>query len=42
MGKDLYENFASARHVFDEANEVLGFNLKELIFDGMQVFLLFF
>ncbi|RGB39097.1 acyl transferase/acyl hydrolase/lysophospholipase [Rhizophagus diaphanus] len=36
MGKDLYENFASARHVFDEANEVLGFNLKGLIFNGTQ------
>jgi len=37
MGKDLYENSASARQVFDEANEVLGFNLKELIFNGTQV-----
>ncbi|GBC02422.1 putative malonyl-CoA ACP transacylase (MT), mitochondrial [Rhizophagus clarus] len=36
MGKDLYENFASARHVFDEANEILGFNLKGLVFNGTQ------
>ncbi|CAG8454581.1 1794_t:CDS:10 [Funneliformis caledonium] len=36
MGKDLYENFASARQIFDEANEVLGFDLKELIFNGTQ------
>ncbi|WP_010250891.1 ACP S-malonyltransferase [Acetivibrio cellulolyticus] len=34
MGKKLYENYATAREVFDEANEALGFDLKELCFNG--------
>ncbi|GAE86716.1 ACP S-malonyltransferase [Acetivibrio straminisolvens] len=34
MGKKLYENYSAAREVFDEANEVLGFDLKELCFNG--------
>jgi len=28
MGKDLYESFPESRAVFDEACEVLGFDLK--------------
>lgn len=34
MGKDFYENFPSAKEVFEQANEVLGFDLKNLIFEG--------
>jgi len=34
MGKDLYENFAQAKEVFDTANEILGFDLKGLCFEG--------
>lgn len=34
MGKELCENHAIAREVFDEANEALGFDLKELCFNG--------
>lgn len=34
MGKELYENFASAKAVFDEASDSLGFDIKKLIFDG--------
>ncbi|MBH5316679.1 ACP S-malonyltransferase [Paenibacillus sp. GSMTC-2017] len=34
MGKDAYDTFESARIIFDEANEALGFDLKSLIFDG--------
>lgn len=34
MGKELYENIESCREVFNKANEVLGFNLTELIFNG--------
>ena len=30
MGKDLYDNFAAARTVFDRANEILKFDLKKL------------
>ncbi|MGB7606437.1 MAG: ACP S-malonyltransferase [Lutisporaceae bacterium] len=34
MGKDLYKNFQKAQEIFDLANEVLGFNLKNLCFEG--------
>lgn len=34
MGKELYDNIPSCKKIYDKANEVLGFNLKELIFNG--------
>ncbi|WP_373229965.1 ACP S-malonyltransferase [Cohnella sp.] len=34
MGKDAYESHAAARAVFDHADEVLGFSLSKLAFDG--------
>jgi [acyl-carrier-protein] S-malonyltransferase len=34
MGKDLYENFASAKEVFDIVDDALNFKLSELMFDG--------
>ncbi|MCX8130381.1 MAG: ACP S-malonyltransferase [Clostridia bacterium] len=34
MGKALYEQFAAAKQTFNEANEVLGFDLKNLCFEG--------
>jgi [acyl-carrier-protein] S-malonyltransferase len=34
MGRDLAENFAAARAVFEEADEALGFSLSELCFNG--------
>jgi [acyl-carrier-protein] S-malonyltransferase len=34
MGRDLYEREALARERFQEANEVLGFDLSELCFNG--------
>jgi len=34
MGKDLYDNFEQARHVFDKANEVLGKDIKKICFEG--------
>ena len=34
MGRDLYDNFPTARAVFDEADEALGFSLSKLIFEG--------
>jgi len=37
MGKDLYATFASARKVFDEADDALGGGLKKLAFEGQQV-----
>ncbi len=34
MGRDLYDTFPAARAIFDEADEVLGFSLSKLIFEG--------
>lgn len=34
MGKDFYDLFASARHTFQEADEVLSTNFSRLIFEG--------
>ena len=34
MGKDLYENSPLARELFDKANEILGFNITDIMFDG--------
>lgn len=34
MGKDLYENSAVARELFEKANEILGFRITDLMFDG--------
>ena len=34
MGKLLHENFASARAVFEEADDVLGFSISNLCFEG--------
>ena len=36
MGRDLYENFAVARSVFDEADAALGFALSKIIFEGSE------
>lgn len=34
MGKDLYENNAEAKALFDKADEVLGFSLSAIMFEG--------
>jgi [acyl-carrier-protein] S-malonyltransferase len=34
MGKELYENHTVAREMFDKANEILGFRITDLMFDG--------
>jgi len=36
MGLDIYTQFASARQVFDRADELLGFSLSQLIFEGPE------
>ena len=33
MGKDFYEQSASAREVFDKASKLLGFSMPELCFE---------
>nr|MBP8239526.1 ACP S-malonyltransferase [Saprospiraceae bacterium] len=34
MGKDLYESSAQARELMEQANEVLGYRLTDVMFDG--------
>ncbi|MBF0486289.1 MAG: ACP S-malonyltransferase [Candidatus Omnitrophica bacterium] len=36
MGRELYENSAVAKAVFDKANVVLGLNLTQVIFEGPE------
>lgn len=36
MGKDLYEKFSSAKKVFDEANQILGYSLTDICFSGPE------
>ena len=36
MGRDLYDKFPSAKAVFDEADEALGFAISKLCFDGPE------
>ena len=33
MGRELYDNYEEARNIFNKANEVLGIDLKEIIFE---------
>ena len=34
MGKELYQTSAEAKALFDKANEILGFNITEIMFEG--------
>ncbi len=34
MGKDLYDNHALAKQMFEKANEILGFRITDLMFEG--------
>ncbi len=34
MGKDLYDNSAEAKKMFEKANEILGFRITDLMFEG--------
>ncbi len=34
MGKDLYENSEVAKELFEKANEILGFRITDIMFDG--------
>ena len=36
MGRDLYDNFASARAIFQQADEILKFPLSRLCFEGPE------
>ncbi len=34
MGKDLYEGSEAAKKLFDQANDILGFNITQVMFEG--------
>ncbi|MCG2429572.1 ACP S-malonyltransferase [Aequorivita xiaoshiensis] len=34
MGKDLYDNSAKAKELFNQANEILGFHITKIMFEG--------
>ena len=34
MGKDLYDNYADARQMMHKANDILGFSLTDIMFEG--------
>ncbi|MEP2770863.1 MAG: ACP S-malonyltransferase [Fulvivirga sp.] len=34
MGKDLYENNQKAKELFDKANDILGFKITDIMFEG--------
>ncbi len=36
MGKDLYDNIPKARELFQKADEILGFNLSRICFEGPE------
>ncbi len=36
MGKDLYESYAAARRLFEQANEIMGMDLKRVCFEGPE------
>ena len=36
MGKDLYESSAEAKEMFEKANDILGFRITDLMFDGTE------
>ncbi|MFB6362823.1 ACP S-malonyltransferase [Paenibacillus elgii] len=37
MGKGFWHEFAIAKHLFEEANETLGFDLKQMCFNGSSM-----
>ncbi len=36
MGKDLYEKFPVAKEMFEKANQILGFRITDLMFNGTE------
>ena len=36
MGKDLYEGSAEAKEMFENANEILGFRITDIMFSGIN------
>ena len=40
MGRDFFEAFEVARHTFEEADDLLSFNLSKIIFEGPEALLM--
>ncbi len=36
MGKELYDNYDEAKKMFQAANNILGFNITEIMFSGTE------
>ena len=36
MGKDLFDQYEIAKKLFNQANEILGFDLSKIIFEGCR------
>jgi len=36
MGRDLYDHSESARNLFERANEILGFRITDIMFEGTE------
>ncbi len=36
MGQDLYQRSETARHLFDQANQLLGYSLTDILFEGTE------
>jgi len=36
MGKDLYEKYPTAKELFEKANQILGFRITDLMFNGTE------
>ena len=36
MGKDIYEGSSEAKALFDKANEILGFSISKVCFEGTE------
>ena len=34
MGKDLYDHYSDARKMMHRANEILGFSITDIMFEG--------
>jgi len=36
MGKDLYESSALAKELFEKANDILGYRITDIMFEGLM------
>ena len=34
MGKEIYDNISESRNLFNKSNDILGFNITNLMFEG--------